>query len=179
MNKVKSIIMPITGLSCCNCAIKIDALIGKLQGIIEVHTDFTNEKLKIIYDKEQLELKDIIINVNKLGYKVAVGKFELPITGLQDQSAALSLEQILLKQDGLISAVVSYSSENVIIEYIPGMTSVSILAELIRKAGYDIVQAGESEELEDVEAKVRESETKKTKEFANFRNYLYSAACCL
>ena len=44
------------------------------------------------------------------------------------------------------------------------MTSIAELAAVIRKAGFDIVQAGETEEMEDVEAKVRASELRKQKQ---------------
>jgi Cu+-exporting ATPase len=56
---------------------------------------------------------------------------------------------------------VNYSSERILIEFIPGMTGIAEIAGIIRKAGFEIVQAGESEEIEDVEVKVRASELKR------------------
>ena len=49
------------------------------------------------------------------------------------------------------------------LEYIPGMTSIAELAGIIRKDGFSVVQAGESELMEDVEAKVRADETQRQK----------------
>jgi Cu+-exporting ATPase len=48
-----------------------------------------------------------------------------------------------------------------LIEYVPGLTSIAELAGIVRKAGFDIVQSGETEEIEDVEAKVRASDLKR------------------
>ena len=43
------------------------------------------------------------------------------------------------------------------------MTSIAELAAVIRKAGFDLVQVGEAESLEDVEAKVRAAEVNRQK----------------
>ena len=43
------------------------------------------------------------------------------------------------------------------------MTSIAELAAVIRKAGYDLVQVGEAESIEDVEAKVRAEEVHRQK----------------
>jgi len=94
---------------------------------------------------------------------VAIGKIDLAVTGMQDATDALTLEKLLKKQTGVISANVGYGTEHARLEYIPGMTSIAELAAVIRKAGFNLVQAGETEEMEDVEAKVRAAELVKQK----------------
>ena len=51
--------------------------------------------------------------VEKIGYGIAVGKTDLPITGLHDSSDALALEKILARQEGVLAASVSYATERV------------------------------------------------------------------
>ncbi len=158
MANVKRIVLPITGLTCTNCASAVGSNVRKLAGVTDAQVDFAGEKLTVAFDPTRLDEQTIIDCVRRIGYDVAIGWIELPITGLQDNTDALTLERVLLKQNGVLAATVSYGSERVTLEYIPGMTSIAELAGIIRKAGFDLVQAGEAEEPEDAEANVRAAE---------------------
>ena len=127
----------------------------KLPGVEVANVNLASEKLTVSFDPAQLDEHGIIARVQKVGYGIATGKTELPITGLRDNSDAVSLEKLLAKQNGVLAATVSYGTERAALEYIPGMTSIAELAAVIRKAGFDLVQVGEAESIEDVEAKAR------------------------
>jgi len=155
--------MPVTGLSCCNCALAIESRVSKLSGIADAHVDFASEKLTVVFNPDELGVKEIIASVKQVGYGVAIGKTELPITGMQDQTDVILLEKILNQINGVLTANVSYTTERATLEYIPGMTSIAELASAIRKAGFDLVEADTAEEMEDVETKMRSSELQKQK----------------
>lgn len=163
MANIKTSTMPITGLTCSNCALTIESNIRKLKGIEVISVDFASEKITVTFDLSTISEKEIISCVNRIGYGIATGKIELPIMGMQDQTDALLLEKKLAKQDGVLSASVGFGNERASLEYIPGMTSVAELAIVIRKAGFDIVQTNENENSEDVEANVRAAELDKQK----------------
>jgi Cu+-exporting ATPase len=154
----KNIIMPVTGMSCSNCALTIESGVRKLKGVTDANIDFAGEKLNIVFDPEIITEREIAAFVKKIGYGIATGKLELPVTGMQDNTDATTLEKLLLRQEGVLFCGVNFSTEHVLIEYVPGLTTIAELAGVIRKAGFDIVQAGETEEIEDVEAKVRASD---------------------
>jgi len=161
MGTIKKSTMPVTGLSCSNCASAIERNVRKLPGITVANVDFASEKLTVDFDPAILAENEIIACVRKIGYDVATGKIELPVTGMQDNTDALTLGKILIKQNGVLAASVGYGNERAKLEYIPGMTSIAELAGVIRKAGFDIVQASDTEEVDDVETKVRASELNK------------------
>ena len=151
-------------MTCVNCAAAIGVNVSRLPGVEDASVDFASERISVNFDTNILSVIDIITCIRKIGYGVATGKLELPITGLQDQTDALTLEKILFKQNGVLDVTVSYGTEHVILEYIPGMTTVAELAGVIRKAGFDIVQVEDYEEVEDIEAEVRKTELKKQKQ---------------
>ena len=153
--QIKRTTMPVTGMSCSNCALNIERNVRKMAGIEEANVDLAGERLTVLFDAEKLDEKMIIACVKRIGFGIATGKTELPVTGLHDNSDALALEKLLLRQDGVLGANVSYTTERVTLEYIPGMTGIAEIARVMHKAGYDPVQAGETEELDDVEARVR------------------------
>jgi Cu+-exporting ATPase len=163
MSNIKTATMPVTGLTCVNCAATIDTNIKKMPGISSANVDFASEKLTISFDPDVVNEKNIVDAVKRIGYGVASGKVELPIVGMQDNTDALTLEKILSKLNGVLDAGVGYGNERAVIEYIPGLTSIAELAAAIRKAGFDIVLAGNTEQLEDVEANVRAAELVKQK----------------
>lgn len=158
---IKQITLPITGMTCANCVATIERNVRKLPGISVANVNLASEKMTVAFDPALLDEHGIIARVERIGYGVATGKAELPITGLRDNSDALSLEKLLVKQDGVLAASVSYGTERALLEYVPGMTSIAELAVAIRKAGFDIVQVGEAETLEDVETKARAVEIDK------------------
>ncbi|HEX7395554.1 MAG TPA: copper-translocating P-type ATPase [Anaerolineaceae bacterium] len=163
MAEVKNITLPVTGMTCANCATTIERNVRKLPGVDVANVNLANEKLTVAYDPALLDEHGIIARVERIGYGIATGKTELPIKGLSDNSDALSLEKVLVKQYGVLAASVSYGTERVSLQYIPGLTSIAEIAAVIRKAGFDLVQVGESESLEDVEAKVRAVEINRQK----------------
>ncbi len=163
MVPAKSTTMPLTGMTCANCALRVESSLRTLPGINNATVDFAGEKLTVTFDPSQLSEKEIIASVHRIGYGVATGKLDLPVTGLQDNTDALTLEKLLSSQEGVLAATVGYGSERAVVEYIPGMTTVAELAGIIRSAGFDIVQAADSEEVEDVEAAVRAAELEKQK----------------
>lgn len=150
--------LPITGMTCTNCAAAIERLVNNLPGVQESNVDFAGEKLHVNFDPSKINLKAIISEVGHLGYGIAIGKAELPITGLRDTSDAMLVEKQLGSIKGVLSAGVSYATEHATFEYIPGMTSIAEIAGVIRKLGFDIVRESETEGVEDVEARIRASE---------------------
>jgi Cu+-exporting ATPase len=150
--------LPITGMTCSNCAAAIERHVNNLPGVQKSNVDFAGEKLHVNFDPSKINLKAIISEVGHLGYGIAIGKAELPITGLRDTSDAMLVEKQLRSIKGVLSAGVSYATEHATFEYIPGMTSIAEIAGVIRKLGFDIVRESETEGVEDVEARIRASE---------------------
>jgi P-type Cu+ transporter len=161
MTEIKNITMPVTGMTCANCAATIERNVRKLPGVNEANVNLASEKLSISFDPQLLNELGIIAKVERIGYGIAIGRTELPITGLHDNSDALMLEKLLARQPGVLSASVSYGTERLALEFIPGVTGIAELGTVIRKAGFSLVQGSETEALEDTEARLRAGEVKR------------------
>jgi Cu+-exporting ATPase len=99
----KIVIMPVTGMTCANCAATIERNVRKLPGVNVANVNLASERLTVTYDPVQLDERGIIARVERIGYGIATGKTELPITGLRDSSDAISLEKLLAKQTGVLA----------------------------------------------------------------------------
>ena len=85
----KSVTMPVTGMSCVNCAQNIERSIGKLPGIGEVNVNFAAEQAVISFDTERLDIQNLVDGIEGAGYGVAIAHAELPITGIPVPAALL------------------------------------------------------------------------------------------
>lgn len=157
--------MPVTGMSCANCAANIERNLRKLKGVVAANVDLAGERLSVTFDGSELSLTGIISSVKRIGFGIATGKAELPVTGMHDQSDALMIEKLLMRQSGILHAEVSYVSGHISFGYIPGMTGIAEITGVIRRAGFDLVQAGPMEDPDDVEVKVRAREVESQKKF--------------
>ncbi|HAJ34542.1 MAG TPA: heavy metal translocating P-type ATPase, partial [Chloroflexi bacterium] len=164
MADVKSTTLPVTGMTCANCAATIERNVRRLPGVDVANVNLANEKLTVTYDPSVLDERGIIARVERIGYGVPLGNVELPITGLRDNSDAVALEKVLARQPGVLAAGVSYGTERASLQYIPGQITIADLAATIRKAGFDLVQVGEAESIDDAEAKARTAEIQRQKQ---------------
>ncbi len=161
MTETKYSTMPVVGMTCAHCAATIQRHIRQLPGVREANINLATEKLSLAFDPAQIDEHGIIRRVKEIGFGIATGRVELPITGLRDASDAVALEKAVAAQPGLLSATVNYATERVSLEFIPGMTGIGEMVAAVRRAGFDVIPAGESDEVDDVETQVRAVETKR------------------
>ena len=56
----QNINLPITGMSCANCAMNIERSVKKLDGITQANVNFAAEQAAIVFNPDQIKLSDII-----------------------------------------------------------------------------------------------------------------------
>ena len=116
----KSIALPITGMTCANCAANIERSLKKMEGIEEVAVNFASEKANVRYDSNQATVNDLIDNVQRAGYGVVSNHLDLPITGMTCANCAANIERVLNKKvEGVKQASVNFASERAAIDYFP------------------------------------------------------------
>ena len=72
----------ITGMSCVNCAARIEKGFGDVTGIVTASVNFATEQLTIAYDEGRITTDDIVARVKDLGYRASpsAGAGELYLT---------------------------------------------------------------------------------------------------
>jgi Cu+-exporting ATPase len=156
-----SLDIPITGMSCANCAANITRAVGKLDGVTSANANFVAETAIISFDPDKIGSNDIIHTIHDLGFKVPISRKELPVTGMSCANCAANIERTLNKKvEGVVSATVNFASERLLVEYIPSIVSFDIILAQIRKIGFDLIVADEGQDEEDVEEIARNAEIK-------------------
>ncbi|MBW2219359.1 MAG: heavy metal translocating P-type ATPase, partial [Deltaproteobacteria bacterium] len=110
----QKVALPITGMTCVNCAMNIERTVKKLNGIKDANVNFAAEQAVVAFDPKLLHLSDIVDNIHDSGYTVAKAKVELPVTGMTCANCAMNIERALnRKVPGVINASVNFATERV------------------------------------------------------------------
>ena len=164
----QTITLPVTGMTCANCAANIERGLKKLEGVQNTNVNFAAEQAVVAFDPKQLHVKEVVNNIERSGYKVVSEKIELPVTGMTCANCAANIERALNKKvPGVVQAAVNFATERVSVEYIPGVSGIDNILSAIEKAGYGAVLPDDDVGEEDAEQAARRTEIKdQTRKFA-------------
>jgi len=155
----KNITLPVTGMTCANCALNIERNVKKLEGVRGVGVNFATEQATVSYDPEYLQIKDLVGKIQAAGYGVAKASVEFPVTGMTCANCAMNIERALKKKvPGVVNASVNFATERAFVEYIPGLTTIDEMISAIEAAGYGVIRPTEEQGEEDAELAARRAE---------------------
>ena len=155
----KTVTLPVTGMSCANCAANIDKTLAGMDGIDEAGASFASEGVKISFDSDRTDLKKIVKKIQDLGFDVPTASAEVPVTGMSCANCAANIERTLNEQtQGVVEASVNFASERVRIQYIPSVVSLDDMEKIIKDLGFELIVADEDADAADVEEIARNRE---------------------
>ncbi len=167
--------LPVTGMSCANCAATVERALTQLEGIQSAAVSFAGDTATVTFDPKAVALQDILGRIREAGYAVPTQRAELAITGMSCANCAATIERTLGKKvPGVVRASVNFASEAAAVEFLPGVVAPAELVRAVAEAGFGATLAAESEESEDAETAARRQETA-----LQTRRFLVGAACTL
>ena len=79
------ITLPITGMTCVNCAMNIErALKKKVQGVTGVSVNFATERAEVTFDQATTDIQTIVAAIEKAGYGAII-----PVDDMEDEETAV------------------------------------------------------------------------------------------
>jgi Cu+-exporting ATPase len=145
--KMSKIEIPIVGMTCASCVLKVQNNLQKLPGVKNAIVNLVTEKAMIeIAPDTELNLKDVIKSVRAIGYDVAIQKISIPVEGLASASASI-VENSISKLNGIVNVNINLPTENITVEFVPTIISVENIKSEIEKFGFKVPHLAE----EDVE----------------------------
>ncbi len=155
------ITIPVSGMTCANCAMNIERGVNKLKGVAAVNVNFAAEQAAISFDPGQIRISELVQKIRDTGFEVGTRRTEFPVTGMTCTNCATNIERALNKRvPGVVNAAVNFASERVNVEYLPSVTDIDAMITAIRKAGFDAVPPSDTGEAEDAELAAREAEVR-------------------
>lgn len=114
----KNITIPVSGMTCANCAMNIERTLKKLPGIREAAVNFASEQAGVTFDDTAVSVPDIVGAIHKAGFEAQTFTAEFPVTGMTCANCAMNIERTLKKKTpGVVDAAVNFASERVQVEF--------------------------------------------------------------
>jgi Cu+-exporting ATPase len=152
----KHLTLPITGMTCANCAATIERTLKKLPTVQNANVNLASERASLDYDPGQLSQDEIVARIQRAGYNVAIGEANLVLKRAGDAAAVQRLETALHQQEGVVAAHVDGAGNQVSVRYIPTVVSQAALRRTVTAAGFELVS--DESAGEDAEHVAREKE---------------------
>ncbi|MFQ1998860.1 heavy metal translocating P-type ATPase [Aeromonas veronii] len=126
--------LPLSGMSCANCAGRITTALNKLEGV-EATVNFALEQAAIELASPD-RLTAVLDSIKSQGYDYGSETFLFQITGMTCAGCSARLNKMLAALPGVISAEVNFSIEQARIVLVPGMQTPAALREQIEALGF-------------------------------------------
>jgi len=153
MAEKHQVTLPILGMTCANCVATVERSLSKTEGVEEANVNLSSERAAVRYDPSKTSVQNLVDQVRKVGYDVAVGEAALHIQNLSDQADALRLEKALNSHEGVLFSQANLATERVTVRYVPTIISQSEIRQAIAEAGFKLAE--EPAQGEDAEAVAR------------------------
>jgi Cu+-exporting ATPase len=101
----KNVTLPVTGMTCANCALNIERNVKKLPGVKEMNVNFATEQASVAFDTDEIQINDVVEKIHDAGYGVATATVEFPVTGMTCANyGAIRPDEILDEEDAELAA---------------------------------------------------------------------------
>ncbi|KEP90365.1 heavy metal translocating P-type ATPase [Aeromonas caviae] len=126
--------LPLSGMSCANCAGRITTALNKLDGV-SATVNFALEQAAIELASSD-RLPAVLESIQAQGYDYGSETILFQITGMTCAGCSARLNKMLAALPGVISADVNFSIEQARIVLVPGMQTPAALREQIEALGF-------------------------------------------
>ncbi|HCY86915.1 MAG TPA: cation-transporting ATPase PacS [Desulfobacteraceae bacterium] len=132
--------LPVTGMSCVNCAANIEKTLAPVDGIVRVSVNFAAERAMVEYAPDKIDLSAVVEKIRSIGFDVVTTETEVPVTGMSCANCAANIEKTLNKGvPGLISARVNFATERLSLSFLASETGLDRIADRVRNIGFDLI----------------------------------------
>ena len=134
------ITLPVEGMTCGACATTVQKRLAKAPGVRDAAVNFATGKATVDIDTAHIRVADLVKAVRDAGYDCAKATVTFGVEELHYATGLDQLERELLSLDGVLSAVANQASEQVRVEYVPGLVAPRELEAAVRQSGFATAQ---------------------------------------
>lgn len=127
--------LPLSGMSCANCASRITTALNKLDGV-QATVNFALEQAAIDLASPD-RLPEVLESIKAQGYDYGQETLTFQIGGMTCAGCSARLNKMLVALPGIISADVNFSLEQARLVLVPGMQTPAALRTRIEALGFD------------------------------------------
>jgi len=132
----------VQGMTCADCAMRIQKVIGKLPGVETANVNLAAECANVTFDPNSSSVALIARTISQAGFSVPDQTIRLAIDCMTCASCVSRIEIALMKTPGVASASVSLAEENATVAIAAGAGTAADLILAVTKAGYQATVLG-------------------------------------
>ncbi len=136
-SEIKSISLPVAGMTCASCVGRVEKVLGGLDGVSNASVNLTTEKASVDYDPANTGPEAIAEAIEKTGFSVPAASVELSVGGMTCASCVARVERVIGQLPGVTTANVNLATERASVSFIPGSLDAAAIAAAIEQAGYE------------------------------------------
>lgn len=129
---------PVEGMTCGACALTVQKRLADEPGVAEAAVNFATGKASVLVEDGQVKVADLLKAVREAGYDSAKITVTFGVEGLHYATGVRRLEEELLAVPGVLRAVANQANEQVLVEYVPGLSTPSDLEVAVIRAGFTV-----------------------------------------
>ncbi len=139
--------LPVTGMSCAACAVRLEKVLNRLPGV-SAQVNFATGKARLSAGPEAADGDAVLAAIRKAGFDVAPQVLELGIGGMSCAACAARIEKVVGRLPG-VEGSVNFAAETARVRYMPGLADPAAIVAAIGKAGFTAMPiAGRDREAE-------------------------------
>ncbi len=139
--------LPVTGMSCAACAVRLEKVLNRLPGV-SAQVNFATGKARLSAGPEAADGDAVLAAIRKAGFDVAPQVLELGIGGMSCAACAARIEKVVGRLPG-VEGSVNFAAETARVRYMPGLADPAAIVAAIARAGFTAMPiAGRDREAE-------------------------------
>ena len=103
-SEIKSISLPVAGMTCASCVGRVEKVLGGLDGVSNASVNLTTEKASVDYDPANTGPEAIAEAIEKTGFSVPAASVELSVGGMTCASCVARVERVIGQLPGVTTA---------------------------------------------------------------------------
>jgi Cu+-exporting ATPase len=125
-------------MTCGACAVTVQKRLAVEPGVTDAAVNYATGKATLTIADAQVKIADLVKAIREVGYDSGKAALALPIDGLHYAPGVARLEQELRDVSGVLSAVANQATEQVAVEYVPGIATPAELEAAVVRAGFTL-----------------------------------------
>ncbi len=126
----------IRGMYCAKCAVKIQATLAQLDGIIAAQVNYASERASVVYDPARVYTVAMVEAVRSLGFETTLDHVTLNVRDMIYASSAHTVERIIRRAEGVVNASVDLRTGRVNVTALPESASLDYFEVLLMWLGF-------------------------------------------
>jgi Cu+-exporting ATPase len=147
-------------MTCGACATTVQKRLQQAPGVHDAVVNYATGKATVNIDDTQVSVAELVRAVRDSGYDCAKATVVFAVEGLHYATTVARLEQELSELDGVLSATANQATEEVRVDYIPGLVWAKNMEAAVARAGFSVAEPVPTEDPVEREQLRRKAEVR-------------------